>query len=343
MLLQVCGRAAGFRGGAGALPAIGGAGAIALRCASAPDGTPAAAALARRDAAAGIAAAAAAGLWAAAPAPAHAFCPPDCKFMTDEQTLEMRKQGLRDAKYIGKKEAAETVAASDADAGPPIDLSIVDQREKTVVTDQAFFDVSVGADSTNTSRIVISLFGDVVPETVRNFKQLVSGEKGVGFRGTNFYRIVKDLQISGGDVLKNGGKTGQSAVNGGVFDQENFRIMHSVPGVVSMQNTIDKQVDSRFFISTRPVVDPGYSKIFDGKYVAFGLITQGMDVVQRLNDLEVNSGFLDKGIKSGRPKQDIIIQACGLLQAPPVPLSAVTAAPLPAGDRGVYSGTRLEK
>ena len=104
-----------------------------------------------------------------------------------------------------------------------------------------------------------------------------------------------------------------------------------------------RQVDSRSFISTRSNVDLGYSKIFDGKYVAFGLITQGMDVVQRLNDLEVNSGFLDKGIKSGRPKQDIIIQACGLLQTPPVPLSAVTAAPLPAGDRGVYSGTRLEK
>ena len=87
------------------------------------------------------------------------------------------------------------------------------------VTDKAYFDVTVGDDTTNTSRIVIGLFGDIVPETVSNFKMLVTNEKGYGFQGTNFYRIVKDLQISGGDVLKNAGKTGKSALNGDVFPQ----------------------------------------------------------------------------------------------------------------------------
>jgi hypothetical protein len=61
-----------------------------------------------------------------------------------------------------------------------------------------------------------------------------------------------------------------------------------------------RQVDSRFFISTRSNVDLGYSKIFDGKYVAFGLVLEGMDVVERLNNLEVKAGIFDKGIKSGR-------------------------------------------
>ena len=60
------------------------------------------------------------------------------------------------------------------------------------------------------------------------------------------------------------------------------------------------QVDSRFFISTRSNVDLGYSKIFDGKYVAFGLVIEGMDVVDRLNNLETKQGIFDKGIKSGR-------------------------------------------
>ena len=87
------------------------------------------------------------------------------------------------------------------------------------VTDKAYFDVTVGDDTTNTSRIVIGLFGEIVPETVNNFKMLVRNEKGYGFQGTNFYRIVKDLQISGGDVLKNAGKSGKSAINGDVFPQ----------------------------------------------------------------------------------------------------------------------------
>lgn len=53
-----------------------------------------------------------------------------------------------------------------------------------------------------------------------------------------------------------------------------------VPYVVSMQNTLQKEVDSRFFISTRSEVDLGYSKIFDGKYVAFGRVVKGIDTVQ---------------------------------------------------------------
>ncbi len=267
------------------------------------------------------AAAVAAGAWIGAGVqPASAFCPPDCSFLPEDQ-----KKTLRDVKVVAKEE--KVVAASDADAGPPIDLSILEQRQQARVTDKAYFDVSVGDDTTNTSRIVIALFGEVVPETVKNFKALVTGEKGFGYQGTTFYRIVKDLQISGGDVLGNAGKSGKSAVTGDVFSQENFRIMHTVPGVVSMQNTIDKQVDSRFFISTRQNVDLGYSKIFDGKYVAFGLIIQGMDVVDRLNNLETKSGIFDKGIKSGRPKQEIVIQKCGLLPGPPTALSLEPTSP----------------
>jgi len=240
------------------------------------------------------------------------------------------------------REEEKVIAPSDSDAGPPIDLSILEQRQQARVTDKAYFDVTVGDDTTNTSRIVIGLFGEIVPETVNNFKMLVRNEKGYGFQGTNFYRIVKDLQISGGDVLKNAGKSGKSAINGDVFPQENFRIMHSVPGIVSMQNTIDKQVDSRFFISTRSNVDLGYSKIFDGKYVAFGLVLEGMDVVDRLNNLEVKAGIFDKGIKSGRPKEDVVIQKCGLLEEGAQPLSAPGAG-LPKGEKPVYSGAQLQR
>lgn len=331
--LALCDRAAGFQAGA-AWPLQGRrsarSGALALRAVG--TGDPAGGRLARREAAQ-RAAAVAAGAWFAAGAqPAAAFCPPDCSFLPEDQ-----KKTLKDVKVVAQEE--KVVAASDSDGGPPIDLSILEQRQQARVTDKAYFDVTVGDDTTNTSRIVIGLFGEVVPETVKNFKALVTGEKGFGFQGTTFYRIVKDLQISGGDVLSNGGKTGKSAINGDVFPQENFRIMHTVPGVVSMQNTIDKQVDSRFFISTRQNVDLGYSKIFDGKYVAFGLVIEGMEVVERLNNLETKSGIFDKGIKSGRPKQEIIIQKCGFLGGDAAPLSTAS----PSGAKPVYSGAQLQK
>jgi len=243
---------------------------------------------------------------------------------------------------VAKEKEKVVLAASDSDAGPSLDLSILEQRQQAKVTDKAYFDVVVGDDTKNTSRIVLALFGDVVPETVKNFKLLVTGKPGYGYQGTTFYRVVKDLQISAGDVLGNSGKSGKSALTGDVFPQENFRIMHTVPGIVSMQNTIDKQVDSRFFISTRQNVDLGYSKIFDGKYVAFALVIEGMDVVERLNNAPTNTGIFDKGIKSGRPKDNIVIQKCGLLEDAPAPLSS-SAAATTSGDKPVFSGAQLQR
>ena len=122
---------------------------------------------------------------------------------------------------------------------------------------------------------MIALYGTVVPKTVQNFKALVTGEKGFGYKGTSFYRIVKGLQISAGDVEGNLGRSGKSALTGGTFDQENFRLLHTMQGMVSMVNTIEKEVDSRFFISTRQEVEPAYSAIFDNKYVAFGRVVEG--------------------------------------------------------------------
>lgn len=126
-------------------------------------------------------------------------------------------------------------------------------------------------------------------------------------------RVVAGLQISGGDVLNNIGRSGKSALTGDVFDPENYRLLHTVPYIVSMTNTLEKQVDSRFFISTRPEVDPGYSKIFDGKYVAFGRIVKGVEAVKALDQIEVKGG---KGINSGRPKKKVVIKDCGIVPKP---------------------------
>jgi len=337
VFLAICGPATGFQliQLAPQLRRTSASGSLALRATRADN--PPLESVPRRQIAKGFAAAAAGVLAAGHAQNVNAFCPPECDFLPEDQ-----RKTLRDVKVVAQEKQEKGIAPSDADAGPSLDLSVLEQRQQAKVTDKAYFDVVVGDDKRNTSRIVIALFGDVVPDTVNNFKQLVTGKPGYGYQGTTFYRVVKDLQISAGDVLGNAGKTGKSAITGDVFPQENFRIMHSVPGIVSMQNTIDKQVDSRFFISTRQNVDLGYSKIFDGKYVAFGLVIEGMEVVQQLNLAPVNSGIFDKGIKSGRPKDTILIQKCGLLADAPAPLSSGTAAPT-SGEKPVFSGAQLQR
>ena len=68
-----------------------------------------------------------------------------CNVMSTYITSPILHQTLRDVKVVAKEE--KVIAPSDADAGPPIDLSILEQRQQAKVTDKAYFDVSIGGKS----------------------------------------------------------------------------------------------------------------------------------------------------------------------------------------------------
>ncbi|CAN8073098.1 unnamed protein product [Agarophyton chilense] len=133
-----------------------------------------------------------------------------------------------------------------------------------------------------TARVVIALYGTVVPQTVHNFLSLVDGHE---YDGTNVYRIVPGLTVQLGDVLRNKGKSGQAATPSGSLPAENFRISHSIPGIVSMV-VKGGMVDSRFFITTRR----GDSRYLDGKYVAFGRVVEGLPVLFQMEALHADGG-----------------------------------------------------
>ncbi|GLT42416.1 hypothetical protein SLA2020_164170 [Shorea laevis] len=164
-----------------------------------------------------------------------------------------------------------------------------------------FLDLSIGGDPVE--RIVIELFAGVVPKTAENFRALCTGEKGIGestgkplhYKGSFFHRIIKGFMAQGGDFSKGSG-TGGESIYGGKFADENFKLAHDGPGLLSMANSGPNTNGSQFFITFKR------QPHLDGKHVVFGKVVRGMDILKKIELL---------GTSDSKPAQPVKIVDSG--------------------------------
>lgn len=176
---------------------------------------------------------------------------------------------------------------------------------------------------TNKGSITLSLFPELAPKTVENFVGLAKENY---YDGIIFHRVIEDFMIQGGDPTGTG--MGGSSIWDEQFEDEFSTQLFNLNGALSMANSGPNTNGSQFFIVTAQEVpsqmmeqleDAGYPKEIietyrenggtpwlDQRHTVFGQVTEGMDIVEEINQVETNT--------QDRPLEDVVIESIDIVE-----------------------------
>ena len=151
-----------------------------------------------------------------------------------------------------------------------------------------FLDLAIGG--VPAGRLEVVLQDDAVPRTAENFRCLCTGEKGFGYAGSTFHRIIAQFMAQGGDFERADGLGGRS-IYGPTFADEvaGFDLPHT-RGALSMANSGPATNGSQFFICTADTPH------LDGKHVVFGRTVEGLDVLKAVEATGTSSGLATSAV-----------------------------------------------
>jgi peptidyl-prolyl cis-trans isomerase B (cyclophilin B) len=158
--------------------------------------------------------------------------------------------------------------------------------------------------TTNKGNIVIKLFEDKAPETVKNFINYTTSGS---YNGTIFHRVIKDFMIQGGGMLPD---MTQITSNAPVVNEANNDLSNK-KGTVAMARTSDPHsATSQFFINLKDNDFLDKKNAQDGwGYCVFGEVTEGLDIVENIGSVTTDN----KAGHGDVPIETIIIESVEVL------------------------------
>ncbi|XP_006880772.1 PREDICTED: peptidyl-prolyl cis-trans isomerase A-like [Elephantulus edwardii] len=156
-----------------------------------------------------------------------------------------------------------------------------------MVNPTIYFDII--ADGEPLGCISFELFAVKFPKTAENFRALGTWKKGFGYKGSCFHRFIPGFICQGGDFTRHNG-TGDKSIYGEKFDDENFILKHTGPGILSMANAGPDTNGSQFFICTAK------TEWLDDKHVVLGKVKEGMNIVEAMESSRSRNGKTNKKI-----------------------------------------------
>ncbi|XP_030628782.1 putative inactive peptidyl-prolyl cis-trans isomerase-like 6 [Chanos chanos] len=185
-------------------------------------------------------------------------------------------------------------------------LAVDDYAKHLQSTGHTFVYMDIEIRGEAAGRLLFELFTDLCPKTSKNFQALCTGEAGLSqtglmlcYKGSVFHRVVPNGWIQGGDISPAGKGNGGESIYGPTFEDESFAVSHTKRGILGMANQGCHSNSSQFYITLQPAL------WMDRKFVAFGQVAEGSEVLKRLEEVPTYNE---------RPKQECRIAACGVFE-----------------------------